>query len=261
MKDREKEYSVMTEKEEWNVIRTDIPVPRDTIYTRYIKRLLDVVLSGLGIICLSPLLLIICILELVYHGRPVLYVSKRPGKDGKLFDMYKFRSMTNETDENGELLPASNRLTAFGRFIRRTSMDELAGLFNIFKGNMSIIGPRALLPAYLPLYTERHKYRHAVRPGLACVPMNGSLRIDPENWTWNAQFESDIYYVEHCSFLLDLHMIPRIIKMAFSGSEMRTNASRMGYRGDNLTDTRYRDEIAEVEETRSKAGDITEKRY
>lgn len=228
-------------------IRTDIPTPKNTIYTRYIKRCLDLILSGIAIIVLSPVLLVISILELVYHGRPVLYVSKRPGKDGKIFDMYKFRSMTNECDENGQLLHASKRITKFGRFLRRYSLDELAGLFNIFNGTMSIIGPRALMVEYLPLYNQRHRYRHSVRPGLACVNMDRNTKFDQASWTWNVQFESDIYYVEHCSFWLDVRMLFKIIKMVFSHSEMRTNANRVRFNGHNLNETRSYQEVAATE--------------
>ena len=115
-------------------IRTDIPTPKNSLYSRYIKRLLDILLSGTAILVLSPVLLVVVILELIYHGTPVFYVDKRPGKDGKIFNMYKFRSMTNERGENGRLLHPSKRITPFGRFIRRYSIDELAGLFNIFNG-------------------------------------------------------------------------------------------------------------------------------
>lgn len=225
-------------------IRTDIPVPKDTIYTRHIKRILDFIISGLAIIALGPVLITICILELIYHGRPVLYVSKRPGKDEQLFDLYKFRSMTNECDENGQLLHASKRITKFGRFLRRYSLDELAGLFNILNGTMSIIGPRALKIEYLPLYNQRHKYRHKVRPGLACCNMDRDMDFDAANWTWNVQFESDIYYVENCSFWLDVRMLFKIIKMVFSRSDMRTNANRVGFNGHNLNETRSHSEIA-----------------
>ena len=173
-------------------IRTDIPTPKKSFYSRFGKRFLDILLSGLAILILSPVLLVICILELIYHGSPVFYVEKRPGKDGKLFSIYKFRSMTNECDENGELLHPSQRITPFGRFIRRYSIDELGGLFNILNGTMSIIGPRPLMVDYLPLYNERHMYRHAVRPGLACWDLRKGNELTSASFTWNVQFESDI---------------------------------------------------------------------
>jgi len=219
-------------------IQTNIPKPKDTIYTRYIKRLLDIILSGGAIVVLSPVLLVLCILELIYHGKPIFYVQRRPGKDGKLFDMYKFRSMNNKTDENGVLLYAHLRITPFGRFIRRYSLDELAGLFNVFNGTMSIIGPRPLLADYLPLYTERHQYRHSVRPGLACWDLRENKERTADQWTWNAQFESDIYYVENVSFLMDVKMVLKTLQVIFAKNEMRTNGDRLRYDGTNLNDTR-----------------------
>ena len=225
------------------VIHTEIPHPRETIYSKYIKRLLDVVLSGLAIIVLSPLLLVLCILELIYHGRPVFYIDQRPGLNGKIFGLYKFRSMNNACDKSGKLLHPSKRITPFGRVLRRTSLDELAGLFNIFNGTMSIIGPRPLMKDYLPLYNERHKFRHSVRPGLACWKVGGSDKLTSATWTWNAQFESDIYYVEHVSFALDVWMIFKTIKILFTKSEMRTNSDRIKFDGKNLLETRPRHEI------------------
>ncbi|MDE6764281.1 MAG: sugar transferase [Oscillospiraceae bacterium] len=233
---------------EKSAVRTDIPKPRKTFYSQYIKRFLDIILSGLAIIVLSPLLLIIAVLELVFHGRPVLYIDKRPGKDGKIFNMYKFRSMSGACDENGNLLHPSKRITSFGRILRRTSLDELAGLFNVFNGTMSIIGPRPLMTDYLPLYNERHKYRHSVRPGLACWKIGCDDKLTSESWTWNTQFESDIYYVEHISFLLDVRMVLKTIKIIFSKSEMRTNSDRVKFNGENLLETRTRHEIIEAQQ-------------
>ena len=234
------------------IIHTELPHPKKTIYSKYIKRVLDVILSGLAILILSPVLIILCILELIFHGRPVFYIDQRPGLNGKIFGLYKFRSMTNERDENGELLHASKRITPFGRFLRRTSLDELAGLFNIFNGTMSIIGPRSLMKEYLPLYSERHKYRHAVRPGLVCLKVGGSNKLTASSWTWNAQFESDIYYVEHVSFALDVWMVFKTIKVIFSKSEMRTNADRIRFDGKNLLETRPRHEIIAEQERKAK---------
>ncbi|MBR6801384.1 MAG: sugar transferase [Eubacteriaceae bacterium] len=230
------------------------------MYSKYIKRFLDIVLSGGAIVALSPFLLIICILELIYHGSPVLYVAKRPGKDGELFDMYKFRSMTNETDENGKLKPANERITPFGRFIRRFSIDELAGLFNVFNGTMSIIGPRPLMVEYLPLYNERHKYRHHVRPGLACWKIGGTDTLDSSTWTWNAQFENDIYYVENVSFWLDVKMVLKTFKVIFSKSDMRTNSNRIRFDGNNLNETRSKSQIlADEAAKKAKEAEMAEK--
>ena len=209
----------------------DLPKVKKTIYTRVVKRLLDILLSGVAIIILSPLLLILVVLELFYHGRPVLYSQERPGLHGKVFKIYKFRSMTNERDENGVLLPGDKRITGFGRFIRRFSLDELPELFCIFTGKMSIIGPRPLHVKYLPLYSSRHSMRHEVRPGLACVPL-----IPMKSWTWNDQFENDIWYIENCSFIIDVKMLFAIAREALIGSEYRSGDTRKEFNGNNLYD-------------------------
>ena len=186
-------------------------------------------------------------MELVFHGKPIFYIDQRPGLNGEIFGLYKFRSMSNACDENGILLHPSKRITKFGRILRRTSLDELAGLFNIFMGTMSIIGPRPLMKDYLPLYNERHKYRHAVRPGLVCWKVGGSDKLTSATWTWNAQFESDIYYVEHISFKLDVWMVFKTLKAVFKKSEMRTNSDRVKFNGQNLLETRPRHEMVSVQ--------------
>lgn len=209
----------------------EMPKVKRSFYTVVVKRLLDIVLSGVAIIVLSPLFLIVVILELIYHGRPVLYAQERPGLHGKIFKIYKFRSMTNEVDENGEVLPSEKRLTSFGRIIRRFSIDEIPELFCIFTGKMSIIGPRPLLVRYLPLYSSRHMMRHEVRPGFACVPLKPI-----KTWSWNDQFENDIWYVEHSSFLVDVKMLFAVAREAFVGSEYRVDDTRQEFQGDNLFD-------------------------
>lgn len=236
-----------SERVEQTEIRTDIPVPRNSIYTRVIKRFLDILTSLVAIIVLSPVLLILSILELIIHGSPIFYIHKRPGKDEEIFGMYKFRSMTNEVDKNGVLLHPSQRISRFGRILRRYSLDELPGLFNVLNGTMSVIGPRPLMVDYLPLYNERHKYRHCVRPGLACWKLDGDDALTSASWTWNAQFENDIYYVENCSFLLDLRMIVKTFKIIFSKSDMRTNSDRIKFDGNNLNESRSRKEILQDE--------------
>lgn len=237
-------------------IHTEIPHPKKTLYSKYIKRILDIVLSGTAIILLSPLLALLCILELIFHGRPIFYIDERPGLNGKIFGLYKFRSMTNACDDQGNLLHPSLRITPFGRILRRTSLDELAGLFNIFNGTMSIIGPRPLMKDYLPLYNERHQYRHAVRPGLACWKVGKLDTLSSATWTWNVQFESDIYYVENVSFALDVWMVFKTIKFMFSKSEMRTNSDRIKFDGKNLLETRPRHEIiAEINSRTEKEDD------
>lgn len=207
----------------------EMPKAKRTIYTIVVKRLLDILLSGIAIILLSPLFLLLSVLELIYHGRPILFAQDRPGLHGKIFKLYKFRSMTNKKDDKGDLLSSEKRLTSFGKIIRKLSLDELPELFCIFSGKMSIIGPRPLLVQYLPLYTKRHMYRHDVRPGFACVPL-----IPIKTWSWNDQFENDIWYVENCSFFIDLKMLFAVAKEALVGSEYRVEDTREEYNGNNL---------------------------
>ena len=173
------------------------------LYKKYIKRFLDIVLSLCAIIVLSPVYLILFILVRKKLGSPVLFHQDRPGRDGKIFHMYKFRSMTDERDENGELKPDEVRLTPFGRKLRATSLDELPELFSILKGDMSLVGPRPLLVQYLPLYNERQKHRHDVLPGLT-----GWAQVNGRNaLTWPQKFEYDVEYTEKVSFLMDLKII------------------------------------------------------
>lgn len=207
----------------------ELPKIKRTIYTRLIKRLLDICLSGTALIILSPILLIISILELIFHGRPIIFSQERPGLHGDVFKIYKFRSMVNITNEDGELLPGKDRITKFGKVLRKFSLDELPELICIFIGKMSIIGPRPLSIDYLPLYNQRHILRHAVRPGLACICFKSC-----DTWTWREQFENDIWYVENCSFLVDTKMIVTIAKEAIKSSEYRTKATRNSFNGKNL---------------------------
>ncbi len=173
------------------------------IYRKYIKRIFDIVLSGIAVILLSPVYLVLCILVRTRLGSPVLFHQDRPGKDGKIFHMYKFRSMTDERDENGELLPDEVRLTPFGKKLRATSLDELPELFCILKGDMSIVGPRPLLVQYLPLYNERQRHRHDVRPGLT-----GWAQVNGRNTlTWPQKFEYDVEYTEKMSFAMDIKIL------------------------------------------------------
>ena len=206
-----------------------LPVARRTFYTLVVKRIFDILISGLAIVICSPIILGIFILELIFHGWPAFFSQERPGLHGEIFKLYKFRSMTNEKDENGDLLPGEERLTSFGRFIRRFSIDELPELFCIFTGKMSIIGPRPLLPKYLPYYTDRHMRWHEMRPGLACIPLKPT-----KTWTWNDQFENDIWYIENCSFSVDVKMIFEIARETLAGSEYRVNDTREEFNGRNL---------------------------
>ncbi|MBR6486105.1 MAG: sugar transferase [Lachnospiraceae bacterium] len=173
------------------------------MYRKYIKRLFDIILSLAAIIILSPVYLVLFILVRVKLGSPVLFHQDRPGKDGRIFHMYKFRSMTDERDENGELKPDEVRLTPFGRKLRATSLDELPELFSILKGDMSLVGPRPLLVQYLPLYNERQAHRHDVRPGLT-----GWAQVNGRNTlTWPQKFEYDVEYTEKMSFLMDVKIL------------------------------------------------------
>ncbi len=173
------------------------------IYQNYVKRLFDIIISGLFIIVLSPVYLVLALLVRVKLGSPVLFRQKRPGRNEKIFDMYKFRSMTDEKDANGEYLPDEVRLNSFGKKLRSTSLDELPELFNIFKGDMSIVGPRPLLIKYLPYYTEEEKRRHDVRPGLTgLAQVNGRNALG-----WEDRFRYDIEYVDHCTFAMDIKIL------------------------------------------------------
>ena len=184
---------------------------RVTFYERYIKRALDILLSGMALLILWPVLLITAILVRAKLGSPVIFHQDRPGKDGKIFRLYKFRSMTDEKDENGNLLPDEVRLTAFGKKLRATSLDELPELWNIVKGDMSIVGPRPLLVRYLPLYNEEQRHRHDVRPGLT-----GWAQVNGRNTlSWEDKFRYDVYYVRNVSFLLDVKTVFMTVKKVF----------------------------------------------
>lgn len=190
-----------------------------TVYSKYIKRALDFIISLLALTVLSPLLLVLTLVGAVkMRGNP-FFVQERPGRNGRVFRLIKLRSMTNEK-KNGELLPDEERLTGYGRFLRRTSLDELPELWNILVGHMSIVGPRPLLVKYLPLYNEHQARRHEVRPGLTgWAQVNGRNSI-----TWEQKFDYDVWYVDHVSFALDF----RIVMMT-----VRSVLKREGISGDN----------------------------
>ena len=173
------------------------------MYRKYLKRPLDFILSLLALIVLSPIMAVTAVLVRIKLGSPVLFKQDRPGLHEKIFTMYKFRTMTDQHDENGKLLPDSARLTKFGKFLRSTSLDELPELFNILRGDMSIIGPRPLLISYLPYYTEEEKHRHDVRPGLSgLAQINGRNAI-----TWEEKFEYDLKYINDITFFNDAGII------------------------------------------------------
>lgn len=182
-------------------------IKRGIMYQKYIKRGLDFILAFMASIILSPVMLIVAVLVRIKLGGPVIFKQARPGKNEKIFNMYKFRTMTDARDENGELLPDEVRLTKFGKVLRSTSLDELPELFNIVKGDMSIVGPRPLLVRYLPLYNERQKHRHDVRPGFTgLAQVNGRNSI-----SWKEKFEWDVKYVEHVTFLQDCRIILKTV--------------------------------------------------
>lgn len=173
------------------------------MYKNGIKRCLDFLLSLCGMIVLSPILFVLCILVRVKLGTPILFKQERPGKNEKIFTLCKFRTMTDQRDEKGELLPDEKRLTRFGKLLRSTSLDELPELWNILKGDMSIIGPRPLLVRYLPWYTEKERHRHDVRPGLTgLAQVNGRNALG-----WEDRFAFDLEYVDHCSFIMDMKIL------------------------------------------------------
>jgi undecaprenyl phosphate N,N'-diacetylbacillosamine 1-phosphate transferase len=181
------------------------------LYRRFFKRPMDFILSLLALIVLSPVFLVVAVLVRVKLGSPVIFKQKRPGLNERIFTMYKFRTMTDQRDENGELLPDSVRLTKFGRLLRSTSLDELPELFNILKGDMSIVGPRPLLVQYLPLYNTHQKRRHEVRPGLS-----GLAQISGRNAiSWEDKFNLDVEYVDNLSFVADWKIIFLTLKKVF----------------------------------------------
>lgn len=183
-------------------------------YERFIKRPLDCILSSLALVILSPVIGGVALLVRTKLGSPVLFKQERPGKDEKIFSIYKFRSMTDERDEKGELLPDDVRLTKFGKVLRATSLDELPELFNIVKGDMAIIGPRPLLVRYLPYYTEEERHRHDVRPGLT-----GISQVHGRNYTsWQERFSYDLSYVNKVTFLSDVKIIIDTVKAVLSHS-------------------------------------------
>lgn len=199
------------------------------IYRRFIKRPMDFILSMMAILFLSPVLLVVAILVRTKLGSPVLFKQKRPGLNEKIFMMYKFRTMTDGRDENGELLPDSVRLTKFGRLLRSTSLDELPGLYNILKGDMSIVGPRPLLVQYLPRYNEHQKRRHEVRPGLS-----GLAQVSGRNAiSWEVKFNLDVNYVDSVSFIGDWKIIFLTLKKVFvrEGINSETAATMEYFKG------------------------------
>ncbi|WP_417570397.1 sugar transferase [Phocaeicola coprocola] len=179
------------------------------MYKNCFKRMIDCCLAMVAIVVLSPVMAAVAVLLAVANkGAGVVFTQTRPGKNGRLFKVMKFKTMTDERDENGDLLPDAQRLTKTGKFIRSTSLDELPQLFNVLKGDMALIGPRPLLPQYLPLYSKEQARRHDVRPGIT-----GWAQVHGRNAiSWKKKFELDVWYVDHCSFWLDLKIILLTVK-------------------------------------------------
>ncbi len=186
------------------------------MYKKYFKRPIDIICALLAITVFSWLYIIVAILVRIKLGSPVLFRQERPGKDGKIFKLYKFRTMTDERDENGNLLPDDVRLTKFGRLLRKTSLDELPEAFNILKGDMSVIGPRPLAVQYLPYYTEEEMHRHDVRPGLSgLAQVNGRTAIK-----WENRFAYDLEYIKNISFFLDVKIVFMSVVKMFQRSDI-----------------------------------------
>ncbi len=192
------------------------------MYRKYFKRILDFTLALIALIVLSPVLAVIALLVRIKLGSPVIFKQNRPGLNEKIFTLYKFRTMTDKKDEEGKLLPDSERLTSFGKWLRSTSLDELPELWNILKGDMSIVGPRPLAVEYLPHYNEREKQRHNVRPGLT-----GLAQVNGRNRTsWEERFGFDVKYIEDITLKGDIRIITDTVRIVI-------NRSDIGVRGVN----------------------------
>lgn len=190
------------------------------MYVKFGKRFFDIVLSLIALLLLWPVILLVAILVRVKLGSPVIFHQKRPGYQEKIFTLGKFRTMTDARDASGELLPDAVRLTKFGAFLRKTSLDELPELWNILKGDMSIVGPRPLLVEYLPYYTKRERLRHTIRPGLT-----GLAQVNGRNFiAWDDRLEKDVEYVEHVSFWLDLKILWMTVKVVLAREDVAVNS-------------------------------------
>ena len=202
------------------------------MYANYVKRILDLMLSLIAVIICSPIFLVLFLLVRIKLGSPVLFTQERPGKDEKIFRLYKFRTMTSQTDAHGELLPDDIRLTSFGKKLRATSLDELPELFNILKGDMSIVGPRPLLVKYLPLYNEEQRHRHDVRPGLT-----GQAQVHGRNAiSWEEKFKHDVAYTRNVTFLNDCRIILATILKVIKrdGINSETSVTMEEFRGTEI---------------------------
>lgn len=192
------------------------------MYQRFLKRLFDIILSGAGLLILSPAYLVLAILVRTFLGSPILFRQERPGCNEKIFTLKKFRTMTDKKDTDGKLLPDCERLTSFGKFLRATSLDELPELWNIFVGDMSLIGPRPLLVSYLPYYTDRERRRHSVRPGLT-----GLAQVSGRNYlAWDKRLEKDVEYVEHITLINDMKILCKTVSVALKPSNVAEDTNQ-----------------------------------
>ena len=195
------------------------------MYRLFFKRALDFFISLMALICLSPILLVVCIwLHFANKGAGVFFLQERPGKDAKIFKVIKFKSMTDERDAEGNLLPGEQRITPIGRFIRKYSIDELPQLINVLKGDMALIGPRPLVPRYLELYSPEQMRRHEVRPGITgWAQVNGRNSI-----TWTEKFKLDVWYVDHCSLWLDVKIIWMTVMNVLAHKDIDSGEGKVG---------------------------------
>lgn len=195
--------------------------PKNSFYAKYIKRILDLIVAVPVFILLLPVNLVLGIITFLDVGRPVFFKQQRTGKDGKPFNLIKFRNMTNKKDEYGNLLPPSQRVTKWGSFVRKYSLDELLNFWSILKGDMSLIGPRPLPSSFDSRYSDRHKMRSAVKPGLECPSLDAKTSIR----LYQEQFENDIWYVENISFWTDIKMVIALVKLVFNSKERSDHAT------------------------------------
>lgn len=201
------------------------------MYRNFVKRILDIIISGIALLCFCPIILVLIAILMIANRYSAFFVQERPGKDGKIFKLVKFKTMTDKTDSDGNLLPDDKRLTKIGTIIRSTSLDELPQLWNVLKGDMSLIGPRPLLIQYLPLYSSEQARRHEVKPGITgWAQINGRNAI-----TWKQKFEYDVWYVDNISFALDLKILWLTFKKVVARENINsaTSATMEYFNGNN----------------------------
>lgn len=201
------------------------------MYRNFVKRGFDIFISGVALLCLCPIMLVLIVILTIANKNSVFFIQERPGKDGKIFKLVKFKTMSDKTDSNGDLLPDDKRLTKIGTFIRSTSLDELPQLWNVLKGDMSLIGPRPLLKQYLPLYSSTQARRHEVKPGITgWAQVNGRNAI-----TWKQKFEHDVWYVDNISLTLDLKIMWLTLKKVVARENINsaTSATMEYFNGNN----------------------------